>query len=112
MTDPFYPGTRAAGTEGYADSVDYVAGLLEAAGYEVTLDPVEFEFDFPALLHQLTPVDADVRDRRFTGSGKGEVDGQRHPGRHQPDAAAGVDQRLRGSGLRRDRLSAVPPTSR
>ena len=26
--DPFYPGTRAAGTEGYADSVAYVAGLL------------------------------------------------------------------------------------
>ena len=30
--DPFYPGTRAAGTEGYADSVDYVAGLLREAG--------------------------------------------------------------------------------
>ena len=27
-TDPVYPGTRAAGTDGYADSVDYVAGLL------------------------------------------------------------------------------------
>ena len=26
--DPFYPGTRAAGTEGYANSVEYVAGLL------------------------------------------------------------------------------------
>ena len=38
--DPFYPGTRAAGTEGYAESVDYVAGLLEDAGYDVTLDPV------------------------------------------------------------------------
>jgi hypothetical protein len=30
--DPSYPGTRAAGTEGYADSVDYVAGLLRSAG--------------------------------------------------------------------------------
>ena len=28
--DPFYPGTRAAGTEGYDDSVRYVAGLLVA----------------------------------------------------------------------------------
>ena len=46
--DPVYPGSRAAGTEGYADSVDYVAGLLRDAGYEVTLDPVEFEFVFPA----------------------------------------------------------------
>ena len=27
--DPFYPGTRAAGTEGYAESVEYVAGLAE-----------------------------------------------------------------------------------
>ena len=26
--DPVYPGTRAAGTDGYADSVEYVAGLL------------------------------------------------------------------------------------
>ena len=42
--DPFYPGTRAAGTEGWADSVEYVAGLLEDAGYEVTLDPFEFQF--------------------------------------------------------------------
>ena len=48
--DEFYPGSRAAGTEGYADSVEYVAGLLEAAGYQVTLDPVDFEFVFPALL--------------------------------------------------------------
>ena len=42
--DEFYPGTRAAGTEGYADSVDYVAGLLRDAGYDVTLD----EFEFPS----------------------------------------------------------------
>src|SRR5687767_10944850 len=50
--DPFYPGTRAAGTEGYAESVDYVARLLKDAGYDVTLDPVEFEFNFPATLRQ------------------------------------------------------------
>ena len=29
--DPFYPGTRAAGTEGYDNSAEYVAGLLEDA---------------------------------------------------------------------------------
>jgi len=56
--DPFYPGTRAAGTEGYAESVEYVAGLLRAAGYQVTLDEFEFQFEFPALLEQLTPVNA------------------------------------------------------
>jgi hypothetical protein len=53
--DPIYPGSRAAGTEGYAASVDYVAGQLRAAGYTVTLDEFQFEFVFPALLQQLTP---------------------------------------------------------
>jgi Zn-dependent M28 family amino/carboxypeptidase len=75
--DPVYPGTRAAGTEGYADSVDYVAGLLREAGYEVTLDPVEITFNFPATLRQLTPEPAaDYETGVFTGSGSGEVQGQ------------------------------------
>jgi Zn-dependent M28 family amino/carboxypeptidase len=73
--DPFYPGTRAAGTKGYADSVDYVAGLLEDAGYKVSLDPFEFQFVFPALLHQLTPVDAEYETGAFTGTGAGDVTG-------------------------------------
>jgi Peptidase family M28/PA domain len=77
--DPFYPGTRAAGTEGYADSVEYVAGLLKDAGYDVTLDPVEFEFNFPATLRQLTPVQAEYETGVFTGSGSGEVEGQVFP---------------------------------
>jgi hypothetical protein len=75
-TDPVYPGTRAAGTDGYADSVDYVAGLLRDAGYEVTLDPVEITFNFPAVLRQLTPVQAEYETGVFTGSGSGEVEGQ------------------------------------
>jgi Zn-dependent M28 family amino/carboxypeptidase len=74
--DPFYPGTRAAGTEGYADSVDYVAGLLKDAGYEVTLDPVEFEFNFPAVLRQTAPVVATYETGVFSGSGSGTVEGQ------------------------------------
>jgi Zn-dependent M28 family amino/carboxypeptidase len=73
--DPFYPGTRAAGTEGYDESAEYVAGLLEAAGYDVTLDPVEFEFNFPVVLRQLTPVAATYESGAFTGSGDGEVEG-------------------------------------
>jgi Zn-dependent M28 family amino/carboxypeptidase len=73
--DPFYPGSRAAGTQGYADSVDYVAGLLEDAGYEVSLDEFQFEFVFPALLHQLTPVDAEYETGTFTNSGSGDVTG-------------------------------------
>ncbi|HEY5881731.1 MAG TPA: hypothetical protein VIU11_22670, partial [Nakamurella sp.] len=51
--DPFYPGSRAAGTKGYADSVEYVAGKLRQAGYRVTLNEFDFEFVFPALLQQL-----------------------------------------------------------
>jgi hypothetical protein len=77
-TDPVYPGTRAAGTTGYAASVDYVAGLLRDAGYDVTLDPVEITFNFPATHGQW------LGDRR----------GQRHPGGHQPDRGSGLDQRL------------------
>jgi Zn-dependent M28 family amino/carboxypeptidase len=73
--DPFYPGTRAAGTEGYAESVEYVAGLLEDAGYKVTLDEFEFEFNFPALLQQLTPVNATYETVALTNSGTGDVTG-------------------------------------
>ena len=39
-------GTRAAGTDGYSESVEYVSGLLEDAGYNVTFD--EFQFIFQA----------------------------------------------------------------
>ena len=106
--DPVYPGTRAAGTEGYADSVDYVAGLLEDAGYEVTLDPVEITFNFPAVLRQLTPVEADYETGVFTGSGSGDGRGPGHPGRHQPRTGdRRLDQRLRGGGLRRASTSAA-----
>lgn len=71
----FYPGTRASGTEGYANSVSYVAGLLEKAGYNVTLEPFEFTFTFPALLRQLTPTAATYATGAYTGSGSGDVTG-------------------------------------
>jgi Zn-dependent M28 family amino/carboxypeptidase len=73
--DPVYPGSRAAGTDGYADSVDYVAGLLKDAGFDVTLDPVDVTFNFPAELRQLTPVQAEYETGVFTGSGSGTVEG-------------------------------------
>ncbi len=73
--DQFYPGTRAAGTGGYAGSVEYVVGVLEDAGWAVTLDPVEFQFVFPALLQQLTPVNAAYETGTYTGSGNGDVTG-------------------------------------
>jgi hypothetical protein len=77
-TDPVYPGTRAAGTDGYDDSVRYVARKLRKAGYRVHLDPVEVTFNFPAVLRQLTPVEAEFETGPFTGSGSGEVEGTVH----------------------------------
>jgi Zn-dependent M28 family amino/carboxypeptidase len=74
--DPVYPGTRAAGTVGYDRSVEYVTTELEDAGYKVTLDPVEITFNFPAVLRQLAPVEAEYETGVFTGSGSGEVQGQ------------------------------------
>jgi hypothetical protein len=71
--DEFYPGSRAAGTDGYAESVEYVAGLLEDAGYEVTLDPFQFEFEFPVILDQLEPVEASFEASPATGTGFGNV---------------------------------------
>jgi Zn-dependent M28 family amino/carboxypeptidase len=73
--DPHYPGSRAAGTEGYRNSVRYVAGLLRKAGYRVTLDEFEFNFVFPALLQQLTPVSAGYATGAFTNSPPGDVTG-------------------------------------
>src|SRR4051794_19736374 len=73
--DPIYPGSRAAGTEGYAASVDYVSGLLEDAGYQVTLDPVPVTFFRPTKLTQITPTAADHPNAVATGSGFGTVTG-------------------------------------
>ncbi|HET9858623.1 MAG TPA: M20/M25/M40 family metallo-hydrolase [Nocardioidaceae bacterium] len=44
-------GTRASGTPGYDASADYVAGLLEVAGYDVTSQ----EFEFPFFQELSTP---------------------------------------------------------
>jgi Zn-dependent M28 family amino/carboxypeptidase len=44
--------TRASGTEGYKDSADYVAGLLEGAGYNVTRQ----EFDYEVFIENSDPV--------------------------------------------------------
>jgi len=68
-------GTRAAGTEGYTQSVEYVVDTLEAAGWNVELDPFDFTFVPPPLLEQLTPVAAEYDSGTFTGTGYGEVTG-------------------------------------
>jgi Zn-dependent M28 family amino/carboxypeptidase len=70
--DPFAPGSRAAGTDGYTGSVEYVADLLEEAGYEVTLDDFPYTFT-GAVLQQTAPATASYETGAFTGSGAGNV---------------------------------------
>ena len=72
----------------------------------MTLDPVEITFNFPAVLRQLTPVEAEYETGVFTGSGSGEVEGQVIPVDINLDTGdrRGLHQRLRGGGLRRPRL--------
>jgi Zn-dependent M28 family amino/carboxypeptidase len=51
-------GTRASSTPGYDASADYVAQQMEAAGYNVTVQPFEFPFFQelePAELEQISP---------------------------------------------------------
>ncbi|WP_243076115.1 M20/M25/M40 family metallo-hydrolase [Microbacterium sp. SS28] len=68
-------GTRVAGLSGYEASVDYVTGVLEAAGWNVTIDEFPFTYVGPAELEQTAPVTADYATGAFTGTGYGEVVG-------------------------------------
>jgi Zn-dependent M28 family amino/carboxypeptidase len=68
-------GIRAAGTPGYDASVAYIVDQLEAAGYDVELDPFEFVFVPPASLNQLAPISATYETGAFTGSGNGTLTG-------------------------------------
>jgi Zn-dependent M28 family amino/carboxypeptidase len=68
-------GNRAAGTDGYEASVEYVVDTLEAAGWNVTIDEFDYTFIGPSELEQLTPVNATYETGAFSGSGSGEVTG-------------------------------------
>lgn len=51
-------GTREASTPGYDASVDYVFDQMEAAGYDVTIQPFDYPFfqeQAPAVLEQIAP---------------------------------------------------------
>jgi Zn-dependent M28 family amino/carboxypeptidase len=70
--------TRAAGTPGYEASVEYVAGKLRGAGYNVTIQPFSFElFEETAtpILEQVTPTaksytaGTDFFTMEYSGSG-------------------------------------------
>jgi Zn-dependent M28 family amino/carboxypeptidase len=71
-------GNRAALSAGYTASAEYVANLLEDAGYDVTVAPFQF-IEQVAELEQLTPVVGTYDTGAFTGSGNGEVTGSVKP---------------------------------
>jgi len=68
-------GNRASGLPGYDASVAYVADRLEAAGYEVTLQPFTFPFfqELSSALQQVSPDEIDYDTGAFTFSGSGDV---------------------------------------
>ncbi len=71
-------GTRASGTDGYQDSVDYVVDQLEAAGYNPEVQPFDFAFFqelAPPTFEQTSPnevtyvEDEDFATMDYSGSG-------------------------------------------
>ncbi len=74
-------GTRASGTRGFEKSRDYVAGQLEGAGYDVTVQPFEFPFFqelAPSMFERTAPTARTYTDEDFATmeySGSGDVTG-------------------------------------
>jgi Zn-dependent M28 family amino/carboxypeptidase len=69
-------GTRVSGTVGYDRSVDYVADVLRAAGYSVTLQSLQFHafiYLEPTLLQQVSPFPGAIDNAILTYSGSGDV---------------------------------------
>ena len=65
-------GTRASGTPGYDASADYVAGLLEEAGFAVQRQVFDFSL-FTEVSSTLTVAGAPVDTQTFEYSGSGEI---------------------------------------
>ena len=70
-------GIRTSGTTGYDESAQYVADRLAAAGYEVTLQPFDFQTFIsltPAVLEQVAPPPAGpLTNNIMSYSGSGDV---------------------------------------
>ncbi len=73
-------GSRVSGFPAYDQSVDYVEGRLQAAGYQVTVQPFEFPFNAdrtPPVFQQTAPDAATYADgvdfASMTYSGNGDV---------------------------------------
>jgi Zn-dependent M28 family amino/carboxypeptidase len=70
-------GIRTSGTPGYDESVDYVADKLSKAGYDVTIQPFDFQAFLslsPPLLEQVAPPPAGpIENTILSYSGSGDV---------------------------------------
>ena len=71
-------GTRTSGTPGFDESRDYVAGKLRAAGYDVRIQPFDFEFFTeltPPTFDRVSPdprsyaLGTDFQSMEYSGSG-------------------------------------------
>jgi aminopeptidase Y len=70
-------GIRTSGTPGYDESVDYIAGKLTQAGYDVTVQPFEYQTFLslsPSVLEQITPPPTGpIANNIMSYSGSGDV---------------------------------------
>lgn len=70
-------GIRAAGSPGYDASVDYIVSLMSNAGYEVSIQPFQFQTFIslsPSVLEQVAPPPAGpIENRILSYSGSGDV---------------------------------------
>jgi aminopeptidase Y len=70
-------GMRVSGAPGYDQSVEYAVGVLTAAGYEVTIQPFQFQTFIslsPSILEQVTPAPAGpIANSILSYSGSGDV---------------------------------------
>ena len=68
-------GSRVAGTDAEREAAEYIAGRLEAAGYQVTLEP--FHFEMPSDDSMVTLPDGTALDVRSLGNSRqGEATGR------------------------------------
>jgi Zn-dependent M28 family amino/carboxypeptidase len=70
-------GIRTSGTPGYDESVDYVAQLMADAGYDVAIQPFDYQTFIslsPTVLEQVTPSPTGpIANRIMSYSGSGDV---------------------------------------
>jgi Zn-dependent M28 family amino/carboxypeptidase len=69
-------GTRVSGSPGYDQSVEYAVGVFEDAGYDVTVQPFDYQTFIelsPTVLEAVAPVPGPIETRIMEYSGSGDV---------------------------------------